>query len=106
MCHSENRHGNKQNKNRCGLQDCGHHSENRNSDRQIKPLELLNCGQQSENGYSYKQIRRSKIRKMQYTEEMILQSKSGYCMPFEEQPCKEVSMTLGYGEQTYPFTGE
>lgn len=43
---------------------------------------------------------------MQYTEEMILQSKSGYCMPFEEQPGKEVAMTLGYGEQTYPSTGE
>lgn len=43
---------------------------------------------------------------MQYTEEMILQSKSGYCMPFEEQPGKEVAMTLGYGEQTHPTTGE
>lgn len=43
---------------------------------------------------------------MQYTEEMILQSKSGYCMPFEEQPGKEVAMTLGYGEQTHPSTGE
>jgi hypothetical protein len=38
---------------------------------------------------------------MQYTEEMILQSKSGYCMPFEEQPDKEVAMTLGYGEQMH-----
>lgn len=43
---------------------------------------------------------------MQYTEEMILQSKSGYCMPFEEQPGKEVAMTLGYGEQIHPSTGE
>ena len=43
---------------------------------------------------------------MQYTEEMILHSKSGYCMPFEEQPGKEVAMTLGYGEQMHPTTGE
>ena len=37
---------------------------------------------------------------MKYTEEMILQSESGYCMPFEEQPGKEVELSLGYGEQT------
>ena len=37
---------------------------------------------------------------------MILQSKSGYCMPFEEQDGKDVQMTLGYGEQTHPQTGE
>ncbi len=43
---------------------------------------------------------------MQYTEEMILQSKSGYCMPFEEQPGKEVALTLGYGEHPHPTTGE
>ena len=36
---------------------------------------------------------------MQYTEEMILQSKSGYCMPFEEQPDKEVAMTLDMGNR-------
>ena len=43
---------------------------------------------------------------MRYTEEMMLRSKSGYCMPFEEQPGKEVAMTLGYGEQKHPATGE
>ena len=43
---------------------------------------------------------------MKYTEEMILQSESGYCMPFEETQGKEVEMTLGYGEQTHPATGE
>ena len=32
---------------------------------------------------------------MKYTEEMILQSDSGYCMPFEEQPGKDVELSLG-----------
>lgn len=35
---------------------------------------------------------------MKYTEEMILESSSGYCMPFEEQNGKDVKMTLGYGK--------
>lgn len=43
---------------------------------------------------------------MKYTEEMILQSESGYCMPFEEQQGKDVELSLGYGEQTDPATGE
>ena len=43
---------------------------------------------------------------MKYTEEMILQSDSGYCMPFEEQRGKDVELSLGYGEQTDPATGE
>ena len=43
---------------------------------------------------------------MIYNEQMILQSKSGYCMPFEEQDGKDVQMTLGYGEQIHPQTGE
>lgn len=43
---------------------------------------------------------------MKYTEEMILHSESGYCMPFEEPQGKEVEMTLGYGEQTDPGTGK
>ena len=34
---------------------------------------------------------------MKYTEEMILHSSSGYCMPFEEQKGKEVEMLFGYG---------
>ena len=41
---------------------------------------------------------------MKYTQEMILLSPSGYCMPFEERD-KEVEMTLGYGKQTDPRTG-
>ncbi len=44
--------------------------------------------------------------KMNYTEEMILHSTSGYCMPFQEQAGKDVEMTLGYGEQKHPLTGE
>ena len=43
---------------------------------------------------------------MRYTEEMILQSPSGYCMPFEEKQGKEVELSLGYGEQVHPETGE
>lgn len=43
---------------------------------------------------------------MRYTEEMILHSASGYCMPFEETQGKDVEMSLGYGEQTHPATGE
>ena len=42
---------------------------------------------------------------MKYTEENILHSASGYCMPFEE-PSKEVELSLGYGEQKHPVTGE
>lgn len=42
---------------------------------------------------------------MKYTEEMILRSTSGYSMPFEERG-KNVEMTLGYGEQKHPVTGE
>ena len=32
---------------------------------------------------------------MKYTEEMILHSDSGYCMPFEEPQGKDVEMSLG-----------
>lgn len=43
---------------------------------------------------------------MKYTEEMILQSPSGYCMPFEEDRNKEVTLSKGYGEQKDAVTGE
>ncbi len=43
---------------------------------------------------------------MKYTEQMILRSPSGYCMPFEEPAKKDVQMSLGYGEQKHPATGE
>lgn len=43
---------------------------------------------------------------MNYTEEMILQSSSGYCMPFEEVQGKDVQMSLGYGKQLHPTNGE
>lgn len=42
---------------------------------------------------------------MNYTQEMNLVSKSGYCMPFEEKN-GEVKMTLGYGKQIHPVTQE
>ena len=42
---------------------------------------------------------------MRYTEEMMLQSKSGYCMPFEERG-KDVELAIGYGNQKHPVTGE
>ena len=42
---------------------------------------------------------------MKYTEEMILQSESGYCMPFEEKD-RDVQLTLRYGKQKHPKTGE
>ncbi len=43
---------------------------------------------------------------MKYTEEMLLMSKSGYCMPFEEQQGKDVEVTLYYGNQKDPRTGK
>lgn len=43
---------------------------------------------------------------MKYTEQMILRSSSGYCMPFEEPIRKDVQMSLAYGEQKHPATGD
>ena len=37
---------------------------------------------------------------------MILHSESGYCMPFDEPQGKDVELSLGYGEQIHPETGE
>lgn len=42
---------------------------------------------------------------MQFTQEMMLYSNSGYCMPFEERD-KDVEMSLAYGKQKHPKTGE
>jgi hypothetical protein len=42
---------------------------------------------------------------MTYTQEMNLTSSSGYCMPFEERD-RDVQLTLGYGKQQHPKTGE
>ena len=42
---------------------------------------------------------------MKYSQEMILQSPSGYCMPFEERE-KDVELTLGYGKRKHPVTGQ
>ena len=43
---------------------------------------------------------------MKYTEEMILHSDSGYCMPFAEPDGRDVSLSLGYGEQNHPESGD
>ena len=37
---------------------------------------------------------------------MILHSDSGYCMPFAEPDGRDVSLSLGYGEQNHPESGE
>lgn len=42
---------------------------------------------------------------MKYAQEMMLHSDSGYCMPFEERD-RDVEVTLGYGKQRHPQTGE
>ena len=41
---------------------------------------------------------------MKYTQEMMLQSDSGYCMPFEEKG-KDVEMSLGYQERRSSIMG-
>ena len=43
---------------------------------------------------------------MKYTEEMILHSPSGYCMPFEEEKDKEVTVAMSYGEHKDAVSGE
>ena len=43
---------------------------------------------------------------MKYTEEMILHSASGYCMPFEEKEGKDVKMSLSYGKHKRPESNE
>ena len=43
---------------------------------------------------------------MQYTKEMLLESQSGFMMPFEADEEHEVSISLDYGEQTHPMTGQ
>ena len=39
---------------------------------------------------------------MKYTEEMILHSPSGYCMPFEEKNNKEVSLSKATANRKMP----
>lgn len=43
---------------------------------------------------------------MEYTSEMNLISPSGYSMPFTLDKGEQVKVTLDYGEQTHPKTGE
>lgn len=40
-----------------------------------------------------------------FSKDMLLESQSGFMMPFEAEEGKEIPVTLGYGEQTHPFTG-
>ena len=40
------------------------------------------------------------------THEMILESASGFMMPFAAGDDEEVQVSLGFGEQTHPMTGE
>lgn len=42
---------------------------------------------------------------MKFSKEMILLSKSGYAMPFEDKE-HDIVPTLGYGQQKHPMTGE
>lgn len=43
---------------------------------------------------------------MEYKEEMLLESSSGFCMPFLLGDGEELESSLGYGEQVHPSTGE
>lgn len=43
---------------------------------------------------------------MQYTKDMLLESQSGFMMPFEADDDHEVSISLDFGEQTHPMTGK
>ena len=43
---------------------------------------------------------------MKYTEEMILHSSSGYCMPFEEKNGCDVQMISSYGKHKRPGTND
>lgn len=42
---------------------------------------------------------------MQYTKDMLLESQSGFMMPFEADEAHEVSISLDFGEQSHPMTG-
>ena len=43
---------------------------------------------------------------MKYTKDMLLESASGFVMPFPGHEDEDVQISLGYGEQTHPKTGE
>ena len=43
---------------------------------------------------------------MHYTKDMLLESQSGFMMPFEADDDHEVSISLDFGEQTHPMTGQ
>ena len=43
---------------------------------------------------------------MQYTKDMLLESQSGFMMPFEADDEHEVNISLDFGEQAHPMTGK
>ena len=43
---------------------------------------------------------------MKYSKDMLLESASGYVMPFPGHEGNDVQISLGYGEQLHPKTGE
>ena len=43
---------------------------------------------------------------MKYSKDMLLESASGFVMPFPGHEDEDVQISLGYGEQTHPKTGE
>ena len=43
---------------------------------------------------------------MNYSKDMLLESQSGFMMPFASADDEEIQITLGYGEQRHPVTGE
>ena len=43
---------------------------------------------------------------MKYTKDMLLESQSGFMMPFASADDEEIQITLGFGEQRHPVTGE
>ena len=40
------------------------------------------------------------------TKDMLLESASGFMMPFEASEEEEIQVSLGFGEQKHPMTGE
>ena len=40
------------------------------------------------------------------TKDMLLESASGFMMPFEASEEEEIQVSLGFGEQKHPLTGE
>ena len=43
---------------------------------------------------------------MNYSKDMLLESQSGFMMPFASADDEEIQVTLGFGEQKHPVTGQ